>query len=267
MKNLPRCLLTGATGGIGSAIAHEMASRGYSLVLHGRNEAKLIELCKQLPCIDNSVPHQIVTGDILNTEDRTEMLNRAFASSPVSLLINNAGVSSFNDFSQVSSKEINQVLNTNLVATIQLTHDFLKIKHFSQATVVNIGSALGAIGFPGYSIYCASKFGLRGFTESLTRELANNDVRVCYFAPRATDTKINSDSVIAMNKAMGSKVDPPEKVAKAFISLLEGKNNRKSVGWPEKFFARINGLLPELVDSSFKKSLATILKFTQGEQS
>jgi short-subunit dehydrogenase len=267
MKKLPRCLLTGATGGIGSAIAHEMASRGYSLVLHGRNESKLIELCHQLPCVEGSEPHQIVIGDILKAEDRAEMLNRAFTSSSVSILINNAGVSSFNDFSHVSAEQINQVLNTNLVATIQLTYDFLKIKNFNQATVVNVGSALGAIGFPGYSLYCASKFGLRGFTESLTRELVNNDVRVCYLASRATDTKINSDNVLAMNKAMGSKVDPPEKVAEALISLLEGKGNRKSVGWPEKLFARINGLFPELVDSSFKKSLTTILKFTQGEQS
>lgn len=267
MKNQLRCLITGATGGIGSAIAHEMASKGYSLVLHGRNEAKLKELCQQLPPANGTVSHQIVTGDILNADDRAKMLESAFAIAPVSILINNAGVSSFNDFSQVSTDEISKVLNTNLLATIQLTYDFIQKKYFNHATIVNIGSALGGIGFPGYSLYCASKFGLRGFTESLTREFANSDVRVCYLAPRATNTKINSSNVLAMNKAMGSKVDPPEKVAKALLTLLEGKNNRKSVGWPEKLFARINGLLPELVDSSFKKSLSTILKFTQGKKS
>lgn len=267
MKKLPRCLITGATGGIGSAIAVEMATRGYSLVLHGRNERKLTKLCQQLPCVDGATAHQIVTGDIVNSEDRAKLLNDAFATAPVSLLINNAGVSSFDHFSQVSAEEITKVLNTNLMATIQLTYDFLKLKHFSQASIVNIGSALGAIGFPGYSIYCASKFGLRGFTESLNREFANSDVRICYLAPRATDTESNSKNVLAMNQAMGSKVDPPAKVANALMALLESKNNRKSVGWPEKLFARINGLLPELVDSSFKTKLATILKFAQGEQS
>lgn len=265
MKKLPRCLLTGASGGIGSAIAAEMAARGYSLILHGRNEKKLTELCQQLPCVNGAQPHEIVTGDILHAKDRAYILESAFANDEVSLLINNAGISDFKHFSQTTAAEITQVLNTNLLATIQLTYDFLHRKNFTQATIVNVGSALGAIGFPGYSIYCASKFGLRGFTEALNRELSATDVRVCYLAPRATNTNINNDNVLAMNKAMGSKVDPPEIVANALMSLLNSKSDRKSVGWPEKLFSRINGLIPELVDSSFKKSVNTILKFTQGD--
>ncbi|MDX2369196.1 MAG: SDR family oxidoreductase [Colwellia sp.] len=265
MKILPKCLLTGATGGIGNAIAFELAAQGYSLVLHGRNKLKLSALLEQLPCVNGAAPHEIVVGDITHADDRATILKQAFLSAPVSLLINNAGVSSFNNFSNLAEHEISEIITVNLIATMQFTYDFLRTNGFCQATVINIGSALGAIGFPGYSVYCASKFGLRGFTESLNREFSNSDIRVCYLAPRATNTDSNSHQAVAMNKAMGSKMDPPEIVAKSLIELLASKSDRKSIGWPEKLFARINGLFPELVDSSIKKKLSTILKFTEGK--
>lgn len=265
MKILPKCLLTGATGGIGKAIAFELAAQGYSLVLHGRNAHKLSALREQLPCVNGAAPHEIVVGDITNSIDRATIIKQAFVSAPVSLLINNAGVSSFNNFSHLAEHEISKIIGINLIATMQFTYDFLRTKCFCQATVVNIGSALGAIGFPGYSVYCASKFGLRGFSESLSREYANSDIRVCYLAPRATNTEGNSPEAVAMNNAMGSKIDPPETVAKSLIKLLASKSNRKSIGWPEKLFARINGLLPELVDSSIKKNSSKILKFIEGK--
>jgi short-subunit dehydrogenase len=265
MKTSPKCLLTGATGGIGKAIALELALQGYSLVLHGRNELKVSVLREQLPCVNGAAPHEIVVGDITNAEDRATVIKQAFLSAPVSLLINNAGVTSFNRFSNLAEHEISEIISVNLISTIQFTYEFLQTKRFSQATVVNIGSALGAIGFPGYSIYCASKFGLRGFTESLNRELSQSNVRVCYLAPRATRTESNSTEAVEMNNAMGSKIDPPETVAKSLTKLLASESDRKSIGWPEKLFARINGLLPELVDSSIKKKLSTILKFTEGK--
>jgi hypothetical protein len=69
-----------------------------------------------------------------------------------------------------------------------------------------------------------------------------------------------------MNKALGSKIDPPEMVAKELIHLLEGREARRFIGWPEKFFVRLNGAFPELVDLSMKKSLSTILKFAEGKK-
>lgn len=265
MKTSPKCLLTGATGGIGKAIAFELASQGYTLVLHGRNELKLANLREELPCVNDAAPHEVVVGDITHAADRSAIFKQAFLLAPVSLLINNAGITSFNNFSHLAEHEISDIISVNLTATIQLTNEFLRKKNFCQATVVNIGSALGSIGFPGYSVYCASKFGLRGFTESLNREYSQSDIRVCYLSPRATNTEINSPKAVAMNNAMGNNIDPPETVAKSLIKLLESNSDRKSIGWPETLFTRINGLLPELVDSSIKKKLSHILKFTEGK--
>jgi len=260
MKKLPKCILTGATGGIGQAIAKQLSEKGYSLILVGRNIEKLVMLGSQIPG-----EHEIVIGDITNEADRSALLDNSLNDDEASVLINNAGVSNFSTFNKVSDRDISDLLTTNLISTIQLTHEFLKKRGNKKSTVINIGSALGSIGFPGYSLYCASKFGLKGFSEALSREMANTDVRVCYLAPRATDTSLNTSNVIEMNKALGSKVDPPEMVANELITLLEGNKSRRFIGWPEKFFARLNGAFPELVDLSMKKTLPTILKFTEGK--
>jgi short-subunit dehydrogenase len=258
MKKLPKCILTGATGGIGQAIAKQLSEKGYPLILVGRNIEKLNELGNQIPG-----EYQVVIGDITNAADRANLIAKSFKNEEPSVLINNAGISSFSKFKGVSDSDISNVLTTNLVSTIQITHAFLNKRGVQKSTVINLGSTLGSIGFPGYSLYCASKFGLKGFSEALSREVANTDTRVCYLAPRATDTSINSNNVIEMNKALGSKVDSPEMVAQELIYLLEGEKNRRFIGWPEKFFARLNGAFPELVDLSMKNSLPTILKFTE----
>lgn len=91
-----------------------------------------------------------------------------------------------------------------------LTHALLPLlQRAPEAAVVNVGSAFGALGHPGFTAYCASKFGLRGFTEALARELADGKIRVLYLAPRVTATAMNDSRVEALNTALGHVVDPP----------------------------------------------------------
>ncbi|GAA5139497.1 SDR family oxidoreductase [Thalassotalea piscium] len=256
------CLLTGATGGIGQAIAQLFDAQGFQLILHGRNELKLETLQKSL-----KGNHHIICGDLNDAEVRRVLIDEAFAdlAHQPTMLINNAGISQFKSFDEIHGDDIESLISTNLIATIDFTRLFLcRVKESS--TIVNVGSAYGAIGYPGYSLYCASKFGLRGFTEALMRELANSDHRVCYFAPRATNTSINSTSVQRMNSELGNNSDTPEFVAQELLTLINSKSARKTVGWPEKFFARINGVLPEVVDKSIIKQTKEILTFARGEQ-
>jgi len=257
MKSNARCLLTGASGGIGAAIALALAKQGYSLVLQGRNKDKLLALQARLPG-----NHLIAVGDLTCAQDRKLILQTAFSAGFIDLLVNSAGISNFADFKRVSEQQVEQIININLTSPILLTQAYLQKIGSRKATVINIGSVLGAIGFPGFDVYCASKFGLRGFTESLARELADSAVRVAYFAPRTTQTEINCAEVMAMNQALGSKVDRVDFVAGEFIKLLNSNSQRRTVGWPEKLFARINGVLPELVDNTLKGKLKTIKKFT-----
>lgn len=256
------CLITGATGGIGKAVAHLFDQQGMRLVLHGRNEVNLQKLNASL-----SGEHHIVCGDINDSDSRQMIIQEAFANSncPPTLLINNAGISQFGSFKDMDTKGIEALINTNLIASIDFTQLFLKqVK--SNCTIVNVGSAFGSIGYPGYATYCASKFGLKGFTEALQRELSQSSHRICYFAPRATATAINSNVVNKMNIELGNHSDSPERVACELLKLLNSKHQRRAVGWPEKLFARINGLLPELVDKSINKQTQQILNFMKGEQ-
>jgi short-subunit dehydrogenase len=124
-----------------------------------------------------------------------------------------------------------------------------------------MGSVFGAIGYPGYAVYSATKFGLRGFTEALRRELAASNVSVHYLAPRATRTRINSSAVERMNTELGVAMDDPERVAQAVCRLLVKQQAAAVIGWPEKLFVRINALLPRAVDGAIRKQLPTIERY------
>jgi len=251
-------VITGATGGIGQAMAHLFAQQGASLLLIARDQVKLRNLTLAL-----GSGHHWLSADICTKEGRQNVIKLS-SELNAKILINNAGISQFDSLINIDEEAFNDAIMINLMAPIYLTRSFLKKCESKDAkTVVNVGSALGSIGYPFYTSYCASKFGLRGFTEALQRELSHSNDNVLYFAPRATATAINSDAVIAMNKTLGNSVDEPELVAFALLKQLQSTSQRKVLGWPEKFFTRLNGLLPELVDKAISKQLKTIKQFTQ----
>ena len=155
-----------------------------------------------------------------------------------------------------------RMVTINLTSQIALCRDFISLLNTQpSAVIINVGSILGSIGMPGYSVYCASKFGLRGFSEALNRELMDSRTRVRYFAPRATQTALNDVRVNQMNKALGNAMDSPEKVADALIAFIKKDIVSTYLGWPEKLFVRINSLLPALVDKSFRKQLPIIKRY------
>lgn len=267
MKQEKICLVTGASGGIGRAISCELASAGYTVILQGRDLDKLTDIRKELR--HNS---HIVCGDLTDENARNRILNEAFDYGDIELLVNNAGVSSFSGFQDLTKRDLMNLMDINLLSPMLFTQKFLqrlipsKNANEVKATIVNVGSAFGSIGYPGFSSYCASKFGLRGFTESLCRELADSSIRVAYFAPRATNTHINSETVDEMNRALGNASDSPEFVAKEFMTLIHSNKTRKFVGWPEKFFVRFNGAFPEIVDRAIGSKLNKIKRFVNKDR-
>jgi short-subunit dehydrogenase len=127
------------------------------------------------------------------------------------------------------------------------------------ATIVNIGSILGSIGYAGSTAYCASKFGLRGFTEALRRELADSAIKVVYLSPRATDTALNNSSRQALNRELGTAVETPQQVAAHVVeAIAHPERGHRFIGWPESFFVRLNSLLPAVVDKALRAKLSTI---------
>lgn len=250
-------LLTGATGGIGQAIANELAHKGAKLILVGRNETKLQALKASLPHQEN---HQLVVADITTSTGLIEIKERVVQYKKVDALINNAGC---NDFSLLSHKrptDIEDEIHLNLVAPILLCQSALSWLN-QPSIILNIGSTFGSIGYPGYSTYCAAKAGLHRFTESLDRELSQTGIRALYLAPRATETPLNSDAVSEMNRQLGNTTDSPLVVAQHVVVMLEKEISAKWIGWPEKLFARINQLLPGVVSAAIRKQQKTINQY------
>lgn len=258
LKNKP-LLLTGASGGIGQAIARELDKAGAHLLLAGRNQEKLAQLAQSL----KGQP-QIIIADINTVKGRADLIE-ACRQVKLQGCINASGIMDFQLYEHQDSQLIETMLTTNLVSPMLLTQGLIPIlKNHSEAAIINIGSTFGSIGHPGFTAYCASKFGLRGFTEALQRELADTPIQVSYLAPRATNTELNSSTVVALNKALGNTADEPEAVAKEVMSLLSSnQQNQRYMGWPEKLFVRINGICPAVVHNALVKKLPVIRKFAQ----
>ena len=175
-------LLTGASGGIGRSMALSLAQSGARLVLVGRNLDALAQLGRSLP---RQTQRLIVNADISVAEGRSQVIRTAERlSNGIDIVVNNAGINDFAFLEEQSDEIIEQMIQTNLLSPILLCRGLLPILRRKKiAMIVNVGSSLGSIGFPGYAAYCASKFGLRGFTESLRRELADTGIRAMYIAP------------------------------------------------------------------------------------
>jgi short-subunit dehydrogenase len=205
-----------------------------------------------------------IGADLTSLADRREVLAEAESIGCINLLINAAGVNHFAMLEQLDDSEISAMLAVNITAPICLTKLLLPLlKQADTAMVVNVGSTYGSIGYPGYASYCATKFALRGFSEALRRELADTRVNMLYIAPRATRTSMNSPAAQALNDALKANVDDPQTVAAAVIHAIAGDRRDLYLGWPERFFVRLNSLLPHLVDRGLRKQLPLIRRLSQ----
>ncbi|MEZ5458518.1 MAG: SDR family oxidoreductase [Steroidobacteraceae bacterium] len=253
-----RILLTGAAGGIGIAIARELSQRGAAVLLTGRDAARLQRLAGELGEHRDRIDAR--AADLATEAGRASLVD--FASrwrGGVDALINNAGINDLALLDTQDAAQIDRMIDTNLRAPIHLCRALLpQLRHTNRADIINVGSVFGSIGYPGYAVYSATKFAMRGFTEALHRELAGSTVRAHYLAPRATRTRMNAGAADRLNAELGTAVDEPAVVAKAVCRMLEAPRPFAVLGWPEKLFARLNAVMPRLVDGALIKQLPAI---------
>lgn len=253
-----RVLLTGASGGIGQAVAAALAQAGAPLLLTGRSPARL---SAQARALQKRLPAAHVDWHEVDLQrmDSIASLAKQAADWQCNVLIHCAGVAEFGRFDASPPDRMSRILNTNLLAPMVLTQALLPhLRSLPRAQVICVGSVLGAMGLPGFSVYCASKFGLRGFAQALRRELADTSVRVQYLGPRSTRTAFNTADVADYNQATGTAMDAPEVVAQALLRMLEAGTAERFLGFPEKLGVRLNGLMPSLLDGAFEKHRASL---------
>ncbi|MES1927128.1 SDR family oxidoreductase [Salinisphaera sp. T31B1] len=253
-----RVLLTGATGGIGQAIATHLAAQGACLLLSGRRERELEQMATGLR--ESGARVAIAPADLGDGGALSNLAEIAGGwQGGVNVVVHNAGINVSGLLESIDTTAIADVMAANVVAPIQLTRLLLPgLLERSEAQLLFMGSGFGTLGYPGFSIYSASKFALRGFAEALRREVADTNLSVSLLAPRAVDTPINDARVRGLQGALKMAVDPPARIAAAVAGLIEKPRAECQVGWPERMFMRVNRFAPSLVDGSLRRQLPEI---------
>ena len=253
-----RAVLTGATGGIGRAMALRLGPLCESLILVARDAAALAALARDIEAAGGRA--RAVPADLTTPAGREAVLRAAAETrGGIDLLVNNAGAGGFAWLADQDDAALERIVHVNVLVPMQLTRRLLPLMLAQPAArIVNVGSIFGYLGYPGHAAYSASKFALRGFSEALRRELADGPVQVTYFAPRATRTAMNGAALCALNAELGVTMDTPETVAAALIALLEKPARERPLGMPERLFARLNQIVPWLVDRALRRQLPVI---------
>ena len=229
-----RALITGASGGIGRALAQELHGRGASVLLVGRNAQALERAAQTLG--GRSARVDWCAADLATVAGRARVVEAAslWGGSGINVLVNNAGCGDFGLLDEIDDAAIERLFAINAIAPMQLTRALLPtLRSQPMSAILNIGSVFGSLGYPGFTAYSATKFALRGFTEALRRELADSKIGVHYFAPRATKTGMNASAVDRMNAELKVAMDPPAQVPKAACAMLETGGASACFVWPE----------------------------------
>jgi short-subunit dehydrogenase len=189
--------VTGAASGIGRALALELAARGCDLALADRDEAGLQSVAAE---IAKAHPRKVSTHrvDVGEPSQIAEFAGAASAAHPkLNIVINNAGVALLGQFNEIEQAQMDWLFNINFWGTVHGTRAFLPIlAKQPEAHIVNLSSIFGIIAPPGQTAYCAAKFAVRGFSESLRHELAmaNSPVRLSVVHPGGVATNIARNS-------------------------------------------------------------------------
>ena len=258
-------ILTGASGGIGQPLCAALVAAGARVLAVGRDEAKLRRVAQDMPAGTTSW----VVADVATEDGRAHLLRAAQAASPLpSVLVLAHAQAAFGLFEEQDPVDMERLVQTNLVAPMLLAHALLPLlRTHASAAVVVVGSTFGSLAFPGFAAYSASKFGLRGLTEALAREYADTGLRFQYLSPRATRTPFNTPAVDALNAELKVSSDVPAEVARQLVAAIVQGRSRMQIGWPEKLFARINGLVPGLVDRNLRNSLPIVRRHARRPRS
>ena len=250
-------VLTGAGGGIGAALALQLAERGCHLALADINAAGLQATAVQARAKGVNVSSHVL--DLAQPASAAELLADVQAAhGRATLLINNAGVAVGGTFDQVDAADFDWLMSINFGAVVRLTRAFMPILQAAPAAqIVNISSIFGIIAPPGQTAYCSAKFALRGFSESLRHELeaADSPVRVTVVHPGGVRTGIGenarlprgtSAAVLAEQRELWRRllVLPAEAAAARILKGIEGREPRVLVGRDAVQVAWLQRLFP-----------------------
>jgi len=208
-----RFLITGASRGIGRAIANKLATPGRELLLHGRDQEALVEVFTEVETA--GARPSILLCDLTQPSEIEEMVQK-MGSEPLHALINNAGIAVVKPLGEIPLEDWQSAVDVNITAPFLLTQKLAPLMP-EGATIVNILSVAAKTGFPEWSSYSMCKFALEGFSQSVREELRPLGIRVVNVYPSATATEIWDD---IEGRWPRDKMLPAEEVAEAVAYAL-----------------------------------------------
>ncbi len=190
-------LVTGASSGIGEAAARSLARRKMHVILTARREDRLNALAEEIRALKNGAEAFVIRGDLTAPGEVDRIARESLAwKGRVDVLVNNAGAGRMRFLESLGPQEdILPVLNLDFVAPILLVRALLpSMIERRRGSIINIGSTSGLMALPTSSIYCAAKFGLRGFNDALRREVRGMGIEVCLVCPGPVRTEFGENS-------------------------------------------------------------------------
>lgn len=251
-----RAIVTGASSGIGRAIARELVKRGTQLVVTARRKSQLESLRDELDPSGQSVC--LVAGDISEAELRRQLIQTCQeAYGGLDLLVNNAGMGAVGPFATANPARLARIFAVNFFAPVELIRTALPaLAEGRDPMIVNVGSVLGHRAVPNKSEYCASKFALHGFSDALRAELASQGIDVLLVSPSTTNSEF-FDQLIE-NQSQGNGMArwrgmAPELVARRTVSAMASGRSEIIFSVSGKALVWLDRLCPPLANWLVKR--------------
>ncbi len=245
-------VITGASSGIGKALAHEYARKGSKLVLGARRIERLEELRDDLKESDI----RVCKVDVSVEEDCKKLITCALNEfGRIDILINNAGISMRANFNDVEIDVLRQLMDVNFWGTVYCTKYAISHLIKSKGSLVGVISIAGHVGLPGRTGYSASKFAVRGFLDTIRIENLNNGLHVLVAAPGFTASEVRKSALTANGNLQGEtprneeKMMSAETVAKEIYIAIEKRKRSIILTFIEgRFTVFLGKFMPKILD-------------------
>jgi short-subunit dehydrogenase len=262
-------IVTGASSGIGEAVAREFARNGSRVVLAARSEGRLAAITGELK--QQGYSAMFVKTDVTLEQDCKILIEKTLeAFGTIHILVNNAGISMRASFDDVEFSVLQKLMNVNFWGAVYCTRYALPYLVENKGSLVGVSSVAGFHGLPGRTGYSASKFALHGFLETVRIENLNKGLHVMIIAPGFTATEIRKHALNATGEEQGESplheesLTSPEYVARWVLKGIRKKKRNKLLTWDGRLTALFQRIIPEIVDrayyNAFSKEPASPLK-------
>jgi 3-oxoacyl-[acyl-carrier protein] reductase len=217
-------IVTGSTRGIGKETAFLLLQKGLNVIISSSSQQSVNNVIQEIHDKFPSKKENVLglkcdVGKYSDVKSLVDVSVKTFGR--IDILVNNAGIVYFKSIKDTTEEEWNKTIDTNLKGIFLFTKEVLQYMIENKSgVIVNVSSGAGKSGFPNLSAYCASKFGIIGFTESIAKEVANYNVKVMAICPGGVDTKMIDDIVRDGYNLSNKNLMTPEQVANKIYDMI-----------------------------------------------